>query len=87
MSNAQFVAQPSDQPQRHHGGAGHHQPQRRQVVRVAGRVVEQGLVQGGRAGEDGDPFRRDVRSTVSTSNTGCGIIVAPRIRQAITPAL
>ncbi|CAM5600296.1 hypothetical protein SALBM311S_07885 [Streptomyces alboniger] len=41
----------------------------------------------------GGPGSTDTRSaamfasTVSTLNTGCGIIVAPRIRQAITPAL
>lgn len=43
--------------------------------------------------EVGGPGRTVTRSdamfasTVSTSNTGCGIIVAPRNRQASTPAL
>lgn len=41
----------------------------------------------------GGPGRTDIRSeatfarTVSTLNTGCGTIVAPRIRQATIPAL
>ncbi len=41
----------------------------------------------------GGPGRTETRSaamfarTVSTLKTGCGIIVAPRMRQAITPAL
>ncbi|KUJ37478.1 hypothetical protein ADL25_27635 [Streptomyces sp. NRRL F-5122] len=41
----------------------------------------------------GGPGRTEMRSaamfagTVSTSNTGCGTIVAPRIRHASTPAL
>ena len=58
--HAQFAAQPLDQPQRHHRRSRHHQAQGRQVVGVAGRVVQEGLVEGRRAGEDRDAFRGDV---------------------------
>ena len=56
----QFVAQPLDQLQRDHGGAGDHQAQRREIVPFTVGVVEDLLVEGGRTGEDGDPFGGDV---------------------------
>ncbi len=59
--DAQFAAQPFDEPQRDHGRAGDDQAQGGEVVVVALGVVEERLVEGGRPGEYGDPLGGDVR--------------------------
>lgn len=56
----QLAAQPLDQFQGDHGGAGDHQAQRGEVVPGAGGVVQELLMEGGRAGEDGDPLGGDL---------------------------
>ena len=83
----QLVVDPADELDRDVGGAGDRDPEARQVVAVATGVVEDRLVDRGRAGQHGDPLLgHPGRAPGRRRTPASGSIVAPAATDARIPA-